>query len=133
MPKDWKDISDDEILNDDVSNTARIARYQRLMEKKNIDALYKLKDTLTQLMESVDQANQNFKMQTGELINTYEKISRNQGRQQLLVIALSCIITFATVAYTWITWESVSTMREANRIQQKFFDLKSQQPYSVPY
>ena len=34
MPKDWKDISDDEILNDDVSNTARIARYQRLMKKR---------------------------------------------------------------------------------------------------
>ena len=40
MSKDWKDVTDDELLNFGGSQSAEvIARYQRIMDKKTIDAM----------------------------------------------------------------------------------------------
>jgi len=39
MPKDWKDISDDEVLNFSGPQTAETARYERIMQKRSIDAI----------------------------------------------------------------------------------------------
>ena len=39
MPKDWKELTDDDLLNYEGPLTAQIARYDRIMAKKMHDAL----------------------------------------------------------------------------------------------
>ncbi len=124
MAKDWKEMGDDEILNFEEAHTAKMARYQRIMEMKSIVALDGVKDRLTGLIETIYRANQGFKSKTDELIGLYGKISQSQSRQQILLILLSVVIAVSTIAYTYITWQSVSAMREGNRIQQEFLELE---------
>ena len=124
MAKDWKEMSDDEILNFEEAHTAKMARYHRIMEMKSIGALDGVKDKLTGLMETIYRASQGLKDKTDELIGLYDKISQSQSRQQILLILLSVVIAGSTIVYTVITWQSVSAMREGNRIQQEFLELE---------
>lgn len=39
MPKDWKDVSDDELLNFDGPQTGQIAQYERIMRQRTVSAL----------------------------------------------------------------------------------------------
>ena len=127
MPTDWKDISDDEILNFEEAHTAKMARYERIMEKKTIDALHDVRDNLIGLMETIYRASQGLQNKTDKLLDLYDKISTGQSRQQMLLIVLSVVIALSTVFYTAITWQSVSAMREGNRIQQEFLELKKRE------
>lgn len=124
MPKDWKDISDDEILNFSGPQTAEIARYERIMQKRSIEATIGLRDKVTGLMETVYRASQGFQEKTDKLIELYERISKAQGRQQLALVILSIVVAASTVAYTWITWQSVAAMREANEIQRQLLEFQ---------
>lgn len=124
MPKDWKDISDDEILNFDGPQTAEIARYERIMQKRSIDAVVGLRDKVTGLMETVYRASQGFQERSDRLFELYERISKAQGRQQLVVVVLTVVVAASTVAYTCITWQSVAAMREANEIQRQLLELQ---------
>jgi len=126
MPKDWKEISDDEILNFDGSQTAIMARYERIMQKRSTDAVLGLRDKLTGLMETVYRASQGLQEKTDQLFGLYDRISRSQGRQQLALIVLSVVVALSTVAYTWITWQSVAAMRAANEIQKQVLELQKQ-------
>jgi len=125
MPKKWEEISDDEILNYEADNTGRLHRYERIIQKKTINALDNVRDKLTGLMETVYRANQNFDDKTDELIQLWGKYSKSQARQQIILIILSIIIASSTIAYTIITWQSVKTMREANSIQKSIYFLES--------
>ena len=127
MPKDWKDIGDDEILNFEEAHTAKMARYERIMEMKSTEALHGVRDKLVGLMETIYRASQGIQGKTDDLLGRYDKISLAQNRQQKVLIALSVVIAVSTVAYTAITWHSVSAMRESNRIQQEFLDLKERE------
>lgn len=124
MPKDWKDISDDEILNFAGPQTAEIARYERIMQKRSIDAVVGLRDKVTGLMETVYRASQGFQEKSDKLLDLYERISKAQGRQQLVLVILTVVVAASTVAYTWITWQSVAAMREANEIQRQLLELQ---------
>ncbi len=124
MPKDWRDIADDEILNFEGTQTAIIARFERIMQKKSIDSLQGLRDNLTGLMEAIHRASQGLQAKTDELINLYGNISKAQGRQQSVLIALTVVLAISTALYTWTTWESVSAMREANEIQRQLLEPK---------
>ena len=124
MPKNWSDITDDQILNFDGSQPAIIVRYERIMQKKSIDSLHALRDKLTELMEAIHGASQGLQVKTDELINLYGNISKAQGRQQFVLIALTVVIAISTAFYTWTTWQSVSAMREANEIQRQLLEPK---------
>jgi hypothetical protein len=124
MPKDWKDISDDEVLNFSGPQTAEIARYERIMQKRSIEAIVSLRDKVTGLMENVYRASQGLQEKSEKLFALYERISKAQGRQQLVLIILSVVVALSTAAYTWITWQSVAAMREANEIQRQVLELQ---------
>lgn len=124
MPKDWKEISDDEILNFAGPQTAEIARYERIMQKRSIDAVVGLRDKVTGLMETVYRASQGFQEKSDHLLDLYERISKAQGRQQLVLVILTVVVAVSTVAYTWITWKSVAAMREANEIQRRLLEFQ---------
>ncbi len=53
MPKDWKDITDDEVLNFEGAQTAIMARYERIMDKKAIDALMEVRMGLFDVKKSM--------------------------------------------------------------------------------
>jgi len=124
MTKDWKEISDDEILNFDGPQTAEIARYERIMQRRSIEAIAGLRDKVTGLMETIYRASQGLQEKSGELLQLYERISKVQGRQQTVVIVLSVVLALSTAVYTWITWQSVAAMREANEIQRQLLELQ---------
>ena len=44
--------------------------------------------------------------------------SKENARFSFLVLLLNLVLVVSTVIYTWITWQSVKAMREANQIQQ---------------
>lgn len=56
-----------------------------------------------------------------------DSISTAQSRQQWVVITLSVVIALSTVFYTWVTWESVTAMRESNTIQRQMLDVQREQ------
>lgn len=124
MPKNWNEIPDDEILNFEDAHTGKMARYERIMQQKSIQATIGLRDKVTGLMETIYRASQGLKEKTTDLISLYEKISNAQSRQQKILIALSIVIAASTSVYTVITWQSVATMREANEIQRQFLELE---------
>lgn len=126
MPKDWKDIPDDEVLNFEEAHTGKMARYERIMQKKSIDAVVSLRDKLVGLMETIYKASQGLQEKTDQLFALYERISRSQGRQQLVLVLLSVVVAGSTAVYTWITWQSVVAMREANEIQKQLLALQKQ-------
>jgi hypothetical protein len=47
------------------------------------------------------------------------KAATSQSKLQSVTIALTVVIARSTVAYTWITWQSVQAQREANQIQRE--------------
>jgi hypothetical protein len=124
MPKDWKDISSDEILNFDGAQTAIMARYERIMQQRSIDAVIGLRDKVTGLMETIYRASQALQDKTDKLLGLYDRISSAQGRQQKIVIGLTIVLAVSTALYTWITWQSVAAMREANEIQRELLQLQ---------
>lgn len=127
MATDWKDINEDEMLNSESLQPGPMARFERIMAKKSIDALHRVSDKLVGLMDAIYKANQGLQDKTDKLIDLYDNISKAQSRQQRLLIVLSVVIALSTVAYTAITWQSVSAMREGNRIQQEFLELKERE------
>jgi hypothetical protein len=132
MSKDWKDISDDEILNFDGSQTNMMARYERIMQKRSADALLGLRDKLTGLMETIYRASQGMKDKADEVIAQYNKATESQQQQQRALLILSAVVAVSTVAYTLITWQSVKAMREANDIQRELLLQKSPSANVVP-
>lgn len=101
MDSDWKNITDDELLGQAGIND-KPGRYARIIQKRSTDAV-------TGLTETIDRA------------------SRVQSRQQWVLIALSLALVLCTAAYVWITWESVSAMREGNKIQRQLLEIQHRQ------
>ena len=124
MPKDWKEISNDEILNFDGSQTAITARYERIMQQRSTEAVIALRDKVTGLMETIYRASQGIQEKTDKLLDLYNRISESQARQQRVVIGLTVVLAISTALYTWITWQSVAAMREANEIQRQLIRLQ---------
>lgn len=126
MPKDWKDITDDEILNFAGPQTADIARLDRILQKRSTDAVLQLRDKLTGLIETIYRASQGLEEKAKEVMNQYKSAADAQRRQQNMLLILSIVVAISTVTYTAITWQSVKAMREANTIQRQL--LASHQP-----
>ena len=117
MPKDWKEIDTDEVLNFEGPQTAQIARYERIMQQRNVEATTLLKDKVTGLAETLYRASQGIQ-------GKYESFSKSQTKQQNIIIALTIVIALSTTVYTFITWQSVTAMRESNKIQNQLLQLE---------
>jgi hypothetical protein len=109
MNNDWKSLSTDQLLNFEGTNEALSARYGRVMQQRSIEAV----SSLTQ--------------KTNELVTTIDRNSQSQSRQQSILIVLSIVVAVSTIVYTWITWQSVAAMREANEIQRQSLQFQKQQ------
>ena len=124
MPKDWKEISADDMLNFDDAHTGTMARFDRIMQQKSIDTIDGLREKIVGLMETIYRASQALQEKADNLGKQIDQSSRSQVRQQNVLITLSIVVALSTVAYTWITWQSVVTLREANAIQLQLLELQ---------
>ena len=100
MARDWKQITDDEILNFDGPQTAEIARYERIMRRRSIEATRNLRDGLTELMQTLHRSSQLTKEGADALLQEQKKASISQRRQQIVIIALTVVIALSAVLYT---------------------------------
>ena len=124
MTGKWEEISEDEILDYSGSGTGINERYGRIMQKKSIDSVNSLIDKITGLGETIYRASQGMQ-------NKYDSYSISQTKQQRIVFALTVAILLSTFTYTWITWQSVSAIREANEIQRQILSIQlNKQPAS---
>ena len=98
--------------------------WERRLAQRATEAVNRLGDKVKGLMETIYRASQGIQEKTDKLLDLYNKISQSQGRQQKIVIALTVVLAISTVAYTWITWQSVSAMRDANEIQRQLLHLQ---------
>jgi hypothetical protein len=119
MLKDWKEITDDELLNFDGSQTAIIARYERIMAKKTIDALMEVRMGMHDVKKSMHTVTDKLEARLLETEKIQKEVASSQGKLQRATIALTAVIALSTVFYTWITWQSVKAQREANQIQRE--------------
>lgn len=126
MPKNWDEIPDEELLNFEDAHTGKMARYERIMQKRSTDAVLGLRDKLTGLMQTAYRASQGLQEKADQLFEQSARISRSQGRQQLVLIILSVVVAVSTAVYTWITWQSVEAMREGNEIQRQLLAFQKQ-------
>jgi hypothetical protein len=119
VAKDWKDITDDEILNFDGPQTAEIARYDRIMRKRTVDALMQVWAGLFDVKKSLHIVSDKLEARLLEAEKIQREAAESQTKLQRVTIALTIVIAIATVVYTWITWQSVQAQREANQIQRE--------------
>jgi len=73
MAKDWKQITDDEVLNYDEAHTGNMARYERIMQMRSIEATRGLRDKITGLMETIYRASQGVQQNIGQLVEGLDK------------------------------------------------------------
>ena len=115
MP-DWNEIDINEILNFDGAHTGQMARYERIMRQKEIEAMGNMHAGLFDLKKSIHHASDNLNERIKEFI-------KSQGKLQKITIALTIVIALATVTYTWVTWQTVQAQKEANTIQRELLKL----------
>jgi len=123
------------------------ARADRTMSYRMRMAIYALRDKLTGVIETIYQQSQGLQGETRKLTSTMEtlgtkydqvsasqtEIARSQSRLQITAIWLTGALVAATVAYVWITWQSVQAMRDANDIQRQLLNAqKIVRPASLP-
>ncbi len=119
MPRDWKQIDIDEILNFDEGHTGRMAQYERIMRQKEIEALYNVHAGLVDFKKAIHQTSDRLEKRLEVLEGLQDNTAKTQGKLQRITIALTVVIALATVTYTWVTWETVQAQREANEIQKQ--------------
>lgn len=126
MPKDWKEISDDELLNFDGPQTAEIARYDRIMSKKTVDALMQVWAGLFDVKKSLHTVADKLEGRLLAAEKVQKEAAESQAKLQRVAIALTVVIAISTVVYTWVTWQSVQAQREANQIQREALETQAQ-------
>ena len=119
MLKDWKEITNDELLNFDGPQTAQIARYERIMRQRTVDALGQVWAGLFDVKKSLHIVGDKFEARMQEAEKIQRESSASQSRVQSVTACLTVVLALATVVYTWITWQSVQAQREANTIQRE--------------
>ena len=119
MPTNWTDLTDDDLLNFNGPQTAEIARYERIMQHRTNVALEQVWAGLFDVKKSLHLVGEKFEARMLEAEEIQRASSVSQGRAQVVTIVLTIVIALSTVVYTWITWQSVATQREANAIQRE--------------
>lgn len=118
MTKDWSELSDDDLLNFEGSQTALTERYGRIMQKRTIDALMDVRGGLHDVKKATHLLAEKLDSRLAELDRSQKDTATSQSRLQKAALALTVVIAISTMAYTWITWQSVQAQREANDIQR---------------
>lgn len=117
MPKDWKEISTDELLNYDHANTGEMARYDRIMRHNSTVALLNVREGLHDLKKGT--------MVSAEKIEkALLEAEKSNTKFQRATIVLTIVIAIATIIYTIVTWQSVQVGRDANDIQRAQMEPK---------
>ncbi|MBU1237393.1 MAG: hypothetical protein KJ634_14345 [Gammaproteobacteria bacterium] len=118
MAKDWKEFSDNEILNYNDAQTAEMSRYDRIMRMKTVDALMQVRAGLFDVKKSLHIVSDKLEARLREAEKVQRATAETQTKVQRVTVALTVVIALSTVIYTWITWQSVQVQREANQIQR---------------
>ncbi len=100
--------------------------------KRFIDAVGNLEKRLMGVGETIYRSSQGMQEKFDHAASEQQRAFTAQSRQQYLIGVLTLIITAATAVYTWITWESVVAMREANSIQSQLLELQRAHPQTPP-
>jgi len=117
MKPDWTKINIDEILNYSEANADILGRYDRIMRHRETVELENVRNALINLKGAVYKS-------TDRIETSINEAAKKQGKAQKVGIALTVVITIATVAYAGTTWLSVQTQREANEIQRELIELQ---------
>jgi hypothetical protein len=134
MGKDWKEISIDDILNFDGPQTAEIARYERIMQHRTIEAMNGLSgrldsvvEKLVGVMETIHRVGQLAQEKADQAIQAADKASTSQGRQQRAMYVLTGALFACTLFYTIINAWVALEMREGNEIQRMIANAVKEQ------
>ena len=119
MPTDWKNITEDELLNNDTGSDGHIARYDRIIRKKTNDSLMQVWAGLHDVKVATIQSSE-------KIVSALNKAEESSSKFQKATIALTIVIAVATVIYTCITWQAVQVGKEANKIQLQLLQLQLQ-------
>ena len=119
--KNWNEISDDELLNDAGAGDkfGQLMRYDRIMLNKTVVALDNLWGGLFDLKKALHAVTDKIDARLASAEQTQKEAAASANKLQGIVVALTIVIAVCTIAYTWITWESVQAQREANQIQRE--------------
>ena len=117
MPTDWRDISEDEILNFDEAHTGKMAKYERIMRNKTNTVLMEVRTGLHDAKEATIQSSE-------KIESALREAERSSGKFQKATIALTIVIAFATIFYTAVTWQAVQVDKEANQIQREMLEFQ---------
>jgi len=135
MAKDYREIEVADILNYEHPDTAVMARYERIMQYRAIEAMNSLTvridravDGLAGVSQTIHRVGQLIDARAAELKSQNDDGAKAQRRQQNIVIGLTIVIAAATVAYTGITAWAVSIAEEANDIQRRIASQTSLLP-----
>ena len=126
MTDKWQDISTDDILNYLGGGTGVSSRYERILRHKSIESTDELAQQVNGLTVTAYRASQGMKEKVDMLLDQNEQTATAQKRQSWVTLALTIVIAVSTVIYTIITWQSVSEMRKANRIQEQLIQFESE-------
>ena len=118
MPRDWKDISIDEMLNWDYGQTGVMAQYDRILRHRETEALSEVSAGLIDVKKVIHEA-------AGGLEERLEETAKAQRRLQKIMLALTGAIAIATLFYAVFTWMSVQVQREANEIQRQIISMNA--------
>jgi hypothetical protein len=118
--RNWTDDPEiDELLNSGTANTGEMAKFDRIMQHRAIEAMNGLHDGLRGVMQSVQRAAGVAADKTDEVVNKVEAAGRQQARQQRAMVCLTSVLAIATAVYTAINILVAVEMNRANDIQRE--------------
>ena len=89
-----------------------------------------LGERLSGLGEGLSKTNQVIHNEADALTKAQHEIANKQSWFNGLTIGLTAVIAAATLAYVWITYQSVQAVRESNKIQQEVLRMQ-QRAFSI--
>jgi PDZ domain-containing secreted protein len=99
-----------------------MARYDGIMNHKSAQAQMKVQASLVALNTTIGISSGKLEQRVQSLEKVLNNASESQGKLQLITIALTIVIAVSTIAYTWITWQTVLVQRESNKIQHEMLN-----------
>lgn len=119
MPTSWKDIELDQILDFEEAHTGKMARFDRIVRKYEINALGQVWAGLHDLKKTLAESATNLASKIEALEKAQRDAAKAESRLQKVAVSLTVVIAIATVIYTVVTWRSVEAQIESNRLQAK--------------
>ncbi len=152
MTRDYKSLSDDDLLNYDDPTTGTMDRYRRIMQHRNNEALLQVAKQLQGVTETIYRASQGAQEKADQVIvkaDTFigkldEVISRadqalvradaaaaEQKTQQRAMKSLTLVLAISTVLYTLINAVAAYEAYLANQIQSRVAAIAKDQASAV--